>query len=202
MKIVAALKAKLVVMAVASVMVVGGVATVLAATPAGQQVFHSSSNAGQGTKTPDDADQQNRKGQANTCPGLADAQNLATRYALSATSQSNAVQAICALHNGSFKGTTPGGSAVSSNRVFGYGEINQLLTYAEYLATHDKANNKSTLVDGNVQSYLAEALQNCGASPVEQCLRSNIPNFQPGSGGGNDNGNGDGKPTGTPTPHA
>lgn len=194
MKIVAVLKAKLVIMAVASVVVVGGVATVLAATPAGHQVFQSLSNTAQVTKTPDDADHQNQKGQANTCPGLADAQHLATRFALSATSQSNAVQAICALHNGSFKGTTPGGSTISSNRVLGYGEINQLLTYAQYLATHDKANNTSHLTDGNVQSYLAEALQSCGASPMEQCLKTNIPNYQPGNGGG--------KPAETPTPHA
>lgn len=199
MKVVAILKAKLVVVAVASVMVLGGVTVVLAATPAGHQVFHLSSNAAQATKTPADADQQNQKGRANTCPGLAEAQNLATKYALSATSQSNAVQAICALHNGSFKGATPGGSAVSSNRVFGYGEINQLLTYAQYLATHDKANNKSSLTDGNVQSFLAEALQSCGASPMEQCLKTNIPNYQPGNSGGNSKGNGGGKLAEMPT---
>jgi hypothetical protein len=195
MNIVTVLKAKLVVMAVASVVVVGGVTAVLAATPAGQQVFHPSSNAAQVTKTPHAADQQDQPGQANTCPGLADAQHLATQFALSATSQSSAVQAICALHSGSFKGTTPGGSAVTSSRVFGYGEIDQLLTYAQFLATHDKATSGSTLTDGNVQSFLAEALQSCGTSPIEQCLKTNIPNYQPG------NGNGGGKPTGTPTPH-
>lgn len=196
MKIVAFLKTKLVVMAVAGVVVVGGVTAVLAATPAGHHLFHASSNAAQVTKTPD-ADQQRQQGQANPCPGLADAQNLATKYALSSDSQSSAVQAICALHSGSFKGTTPGGSAVSSSRVFGYGEINQLLTYAEYLATHAKATSRSNLTDGNVESYLAEALQSCGTSPIEQCLKTNIPDYQPGNG----NGNGGGKPAGTPTPH-
>lgn len=130
---------------------------------------------------------------------------------LSSASQSSAVQAICALHTGAFKGTTPGGSTVSSNRVFGYGEIDQLLIYARYLATHDKANATGQLTNGNVESYLAEALQSCGTSPLEQCLKTNIPNYQPGNGNGNGGGNGPpaetptphgGKPTGTPTPHA
>jgi hypothetical protein len=207
MKIVALLKAKLVVMVLAGVVVAGGATVVVTATPAGQQLFHASSHSAQVTKTPD-ADQQSQQGQANTCPGLADAQHLATQYALSATSQSSAVQAICALHTGAFKGTTPGGSAVSSSRVYGYGEIDQLLTYARYLATHAKANSSSKLTDANVQSYLADALQSCGTSPIEQCLETNIPNYQPGNGNGNgngggngnDNGNGGGKPTGTPTP--
>lgn len=206
MKFVAFLKAKLVVIVVASVVLAGGATAVLAATPAGHNIFHSADNAAQVTKTPD-ADQKSQQGQANACAGLADAQNLATKYALSTTSQSSAVQAICALHTGAFKGTTPGGSPVSSSRVFGYGEIDQLLTYARYLATHDKANNTSNLTDGNVESYLAEALQSCGTSPLEQCLKTNIPNYQPGNGngngngGGNGNGNGGGKPEGTPTPH-
>jgi hypothetical protein len=201
MNIVALLKAKLLVMAVASVVVVGGVTAALAATPAGHQLFYASSNGAQATKTPHAADQQHQQGQANTCPGLADAQHLAAQYALSTTSQGNAVQAICALHIGAFKGTTPNGSSVSSDRVFGYGEIDQLLTYAQYLATHNKATSSSKLTDANVESFLAEALQSCGKSPIEQCLKDNIPNFQPGNGGGNDNGNGAGKPTGTPTPH-
>ena len=208
MKIVALLKAKLVVVVITGVVLVGGATAVLAATPAGQQVLHAASNAARVTKTPD-VDQHSQKGQANTCAGLADAQNLAAKYSLSSDSQSSAVQAICALHSGSFKGTAPGDSPVSSSRVFGYGEIDQLLTYAQYLATHDKANTLGNLADENVQSYLAEALKSCGTSPLEQCLKTNIPNYQPGNGtgngdgnsSGNDNGNGGGKPTGTPTPH-
>jgi hypothetical protein len=210
MKIVAFLKAKLVVTVLAGVVVAGGATVVVTATPAGQQLFHASSNATQVTKTPE-AEQHNQQDPANTCPGLADAQHLATKYVLSATRQSSAVQAICALHTGAFKGTTPGGRVVSSSRVFGYGEIGQLLTYASYLASHSKANTKSTLTDGNVESYLAEALQSCGTSPIEKCLETNIPNYQPGnsnsngngagSGNGNGNGTGGGKPTGTPTPH-
>jgi hypothetical protein len=202
MKIVTLFKAKFVVMVITGVVLAGGATAVLAATPAGQQIFHAAGHAAQVTKTPD-ADQQSQKGQANACAGLADAQNLATNYSLSSDSQSSAVQAICALHSGAFKGTTPGGSTVSSSRVFGYGEIDQLLTYAQYLASHDTANNASNLTDGNVQGYLAEALQSCGTSPLEQCLKTHIPNYQPGNGNGNGNGNGEGngKPAGTPTPH-
>jgi hypothetical protein len=142
MKIITLLKAKVLVTVIAGVVLAGGATAVVAATPAGQQFLHSASEAAQVTKTPD-ADQHNQQDQTNTCPGLADAQHLATTYALSSDSQGNAVQAICALHTGSFKGTTSGGSAVSSSRVFGYGEIDQLLTYAGYLATHDKANSSS-----------------------------------------------------------
>ena len=209
MKIVALLKVKFLAIAVAGVVLAGGAAAVVAATPAGQQLFHATSHSAQVTKTTD-ANQQNQKDQTNTCPGLADAQNLATHYSLSSASQSTAVQAICALHIGTFKGTTPGNKSVSSSRVYGYGEIDQLLTYASYLATHDKTNSVSKLTDENVQSYLAEALQSCGASPLDPCLKTNIPNYQPGNGGnngngggnGNGNGNGGSKPTGTPTPHA
>lgn len=192
MKIIALLKAKFVVTVITGVILAGGATAVVAATPAGQHLFHATSHAAQITKT-SDADQPSQKDHTNACPGLADTQNLATKYALSSESQSSAVQAICALHTGSFKGTTPGGSAVSSSRVFGYGEVDQLLTYTQYLATHSKANSTGNLTDGNVQSYLAEALQTCGTSPLEQCLKTNIPNYQPGNGGG--------KPVGTPTPH-
>lgn len=205
MKIVALLKAKLVVVVITGVVLAGGATAVLAATPAGHQLFHTASISAQGTKTPDD-EQPTKEGQTNTCPGLTDAQNLASKYALSSNSQSSAVEAICALHTGTFKGMPPGGSTnVSSSRIFGYGAIDQLLTYARYLATHDKANATSSLIDENVQSYLAEALQSCGTSPIEQCLQTNIPNYQPGNsngnGGGNGSGNGNGPPTGTPTPH-
>lgn len=202
MKFITIPKAKLVVTVIAGVVLAGGATAVLAATPAGGQIFHAANNSAQAPKT-SDAEQPTRKGQTNTCPGLADAQNLASKYTLRSASQSSAVEAICALHTGAFLGTTPDGSAVSSSRVYGYGEIDQLLTYARYLATHDKANSTSSLTDGNVQSYLAEALQRCGTSPIEQCLKTNILDYQPGTGGGNGNGNGNGsgKPIGSPTPH-
>ena len=121
-------------------------------------------------------------------------QNLAASFSLSLDTTSDAVQAICSLHQGTFKGTTPSGAAVSSSRVFGYGEINELLTYAQYLATHDTTNAGGTLTSENARSYLAEALQNCGPTALESCLMTKIPGFQPGKSGNN------GKPSSTPTP--
>jgi hypothetical protein len=138
----------------------------------------------------------------NSCPGLPEAQQLASKYSLSTDSKSSAIQAICALHQGTFKGTTSSGSSVSSRHVFGYGEINMLLAYASYLATHNKTNASSKLTSDNLLSYLAQALKSCGAMPLETCLKTNIPAFQ--SGKSNDNGksgsHGNGKPTSTPTP--
>ncbi len=96
------------------------------------------------------------------------------------------MQAICSLHQGTFKGTTPGGVSVSSHRVFGYGEIADLLTYAQFLATHDNA----TLTSDNPRSYLAEALQRCGTTPLETCLKATVP------GTAGSSGNGQGKPSG------
>jgi len=85
-----------------------------------------------------------------------------------------------------------------------------LLTYAQYLATHDKASTGSKLTSNNVLGFLAQALQGCGTTSLESCLKTNIPDFQPGNGNGtgkpdgtpgsHGSGNGDGKPTSTPTP--
>src|SRR5262249_6972169 len=113
---------------------------------------------------------------------------------LSTAGDSDAVQAICELHSGNFSGTPPGGSDVSSSRVFGYGEIEQLLVYARYLASQDQSNQDGTLTTENARGYLAAALQSCGAAPLESCLKTNIPGYQPGNG----NGNGNGKSEGTP----
>jgi hypothetical protein len=126
------------------------------------------------------------------------------------------MQAVCALHAGQFKGKTPGGADAATTHVYGYGEIVKLLTYAQYLATHDSvANNPSgKLDDTNARAYLAQALQSCGSTPLEKCLMDHIPSYHPGNGdnsnegnnngdgnGNNGNGNGKGKPDGTPTPH-
>lgn len=116
------------------------------------------------------------------------AQNLATKYDLSKDSKGNAMRVICALHQGTFKGATTGG--VAASQVYGYGEIDQLMTLAQYLAAHDSANVDGKLSDANVSSYLANALHACGSSPLETCLQTTIPNYHSGN-----------KPTGTPTPH-
>ena len=192
------LKGKFLVALLAGVAVVGG-GVAFAATPAGQQALHTITASTHATVTPGAAEQ-NTHTPGNGCAGLADAQRLAAQFSLSAASDSDAVQAICALHVGAFKGAIPGGSAVSSSRVFGYGEIEQLLTYAQYLASHDQSSQGGKLTTANVRGYLAEALQNCGTTPLETCLKAKIPGYHPGNGNGN--GNGGGKPTGTHTHQA
>lgn len=201
------LKAKLLVTLLAAVAVIGGGTAVFAATPVGQQAWRALTSSAHATVTPE-ATKQDHGANNNSCAGLADAQRLAAQFSLNTASNSDAVQAICALHAGSFKGTAPGGGSVSSSRVFGYGEIEQLLTYAQYLAAHDQANQSGKLTTANARGYLAEALQRCGTTPLELCLKAHIPGYQPGNGNGdgngsgNGNGNGGGKPESTPTPHA
>lgn len=200
MKLLALLQTKALVALVAGVLLVGGAAAAFAATPAGQQVVQSLTHAHPTvTAAATHSATGNAQGAAGTahasCPGQSDAQHLATRYQLSTASTGTAVTAMCALHQGTFKGTTTGGVSVTASRVYGYGEIDQLLTYAQYLAAHDRANAGGKLSDSNVSGYLANALHTCGATPLETCLMTTIPGFQPGNGTGN-------KPTSTPTPHS
>ncbi len=203
-------KAKVLTVVLGGLVIAGGATAVFAATPAGQQALHAFTSSKEATETPGTGDHQQGTPSA-TCPGQPDAERLATAFSLSTASDSDALQAICALHTGTFQGTPPGGSTVSSNHAFGYGEIDLLLTYAQYLATHDQNNASGKLTTGNARSYLDEALHNCGTTPLEPCLKANIPGFQPGNGNdngnsgnsgnsGNGNGNGGGKPDGTPTP--
>src|SRR5712692_10970738 len=195
MNLLTLLKGKLLVSVVASVVLVGGATAAFAATSAGQTVVQSliqrhptvnttttssTKHNGQGTGQPN----QDR----SACPGLPDAQKLASSYHLSTSSQGDAVLAICALHQGTFKGTASDGTLITTSRVYGYGEIDQLLTYAQYLAAQDTTNPGGKLSDTNVRSYLATALHNCGTSPLATCLRTHIPNYQPG------------KPPATPPP--
>ena len=202
---------------VVGAIVAGGAVAMAATSPAGQRVVHSITSSTDATTTPvgQHGDHKNAgsarttatpeaKNQQNSCPGLPEAQQLVARFSLSTNSTSDDIQAICSLHQGTFKGTTPGGATTSSKRVFGYGEIDELLTYAQFLATHDKANASGKLTSGNARSYLAEALQNCGATALEVCLKTKIPGFQPGNGGGKPSSTptpGGGKPDSTPTPH-
>ena len=194
------LKIKLLVALIAGVAVIGGGTAVFAATPAGQSALHTLAGSSNADKTPDPTKQSGQDAHNNGCAGLADAQQLATQFSLSTASDSDALQAICALHAGTFTGTIPGGSDVSSSRVYGYGEVEQLLTYAQYLASQDPANQGGALMTENARGYLAEALQSCGTTPLDTCLKTNIPGYHPGNGNGNGNGNGGGKPEGTPTP--
>lgn len=215
MNLLTLLKGKLALTAMASVLLLGGATAVFAATPVGRSVVQSlahptSTAAASATKSAQDSSQgkagtHNQNQDRNTCPGLSDAQNLAQTYGLSDTSTSAGVMAICALHQGTFKGTTTDGVAVNSTRVYGYGEIDQLLTYARYLATQDKTSTDGKLNDTNVSGYLAAAMHSCGTMPLAECLTTHIPNYQAGGHNGNKPGatptpNGN-KPVATPTPH-
>ncbi|HEX6481865.1 MAG TPA: hypothetical protein VF043_23735 [Ktedonobacteraceae bacterium] len=199
MKLLALFRTKALVMLVAGVLLVGGATAASAATSAGQTVVQSLIHAHPAaTAAATHSAQGNAQGTAGkdhaSCPGQSDPQNLATRYHLSTASTGNAVTAICALHQGTFKGLTTGGVSVTSSRVYGYGEIDQLLTFAQYLAAHDRAHADGKLSDSNVSGYLANALHTCGSTPLETCLMTNIAGFQPGHGNSN-------KPTSDPTPH-
>jgi hypothetical protein len=159
------IKGKILAATAVGAILVGGTTVALAATPVGQNVVHTITGAhdtpstGQHTSQdqhPKDTTANNHKGK---CSGIDEAQKLAARFSLSTASTSDGIQAICSLHEGTFRGKTPNGSSVSSDHVFGYGEIDQLLTHAKDLATHDQKNTTHKLTDSNVEGYLAEALQ-------------------------------------------
>ena len=211
MKFVQIVKEKLFVAILAGAVLMGGATAAFDTTPAVQAMVHAVTHSQSTAAMPDKANHKNNghptTGHGNTCPGLPEAQQLASNFSLSTSSTSDALQALCALHQGTFKGTTSSGTSVTSSRVFGYGEIEMLLTYAQSLASHDKANAGGKLTSDNARSYLAQALQSCGATPLETCLKANISGFQPGkstttpNGNQSDHGHGNGKPTSTPTPH-
>ncbi len=201
MKLAHLLKGKLLVAALLSITVASGTTAVFAATPAGQGVVHAMmamAHAQAAThKNGHHASSHKAAGRkSSTCPGLPEAQQLAAKYSLSTDRDGDAVQAICALHRGTFVGTTPAGASVSSQRVFGYGEINKLLAAAQFLATHDKANGK--LTDSNVRSFLALALQHCGTTHLETCLKTHV---QPSNKGDEKGGNGHGHKHGNNNGH-
>src|SRR5690349_9567888 len=97
------LKAKPLIVLLIGAALLGGGTAVFAATPAGQQAFHALTGSAQATATPK-ATEQNDKTHGTSCPGFADAQHLATQFSLSVASDSDALQAICELHRGTFTG--------------------------------------------------------------------------------------------------
>src|SRR5260221_1081036 len=129
MKFVRVLQGKLIVVVLVSVAVVGG-ATAFAATAAGQGLVHAIAGQAHAPARPDGESHGNTlqantthpadKSRQNTCPGLPAAQQLATQFALSTASTSDAIQPLCAFHHGSFTGTSRNGSSVASQRVFGF----------------------------------------------------------------------------------
>ena len=219
MKLIHVFKGKILVTVLASLALLGGATAVFAASPTGQSMVHAIAHSQSSASTADIAGHKNQthnndnSSHAASCPGLPQVKDLATEFALSTDSTSDAIQAICALHRGTFKGTTSSNASVTSSRVFGFGEIDMLLTYAQFLASHDKANASGKLTSSSARSYLAQALQSCGTTSLETCLKTNIPGFKPDTGNSNDTGNasdqhsnhghdnGNGKPTSAPTPH-
>jgi hypothetical protein len=210
MKFVRFLRGKLVAAVIVGIVIVGGATAAFAATPAGQDLVHTLTGPAHSKVTstvdsqagdPHANNHQTNNDNKSTCPGLPDAQRLAGQFALGTASTSDDIQAMCALHQGTFTGTTPKGASVSSKRVFGYGEIDALLTYAQFLASHDTANAGGKLTDANARGFLAEAVQSCGTTPLVTCLKTNIPGFELGNANDTSHGNGHGKPSSTPTPH-
>jgi hypothetical protein len=194
-------KGKVVVATLVGTVLVGGTGVTLVATPMGhaltQQVVgihtttttsgsdqkeahHGTATATAGGQTSD------QKGHNHACAGLDEAQHVATQFALSTKSNANAVLVICALHDGSFKQTI-NGHTVKIEHALGYGEITQVLTYAQTLAV--KQGTK--LTDSNVQMYVATALQTCGSTPIVPCIHGQTTS------GLSTNG----KPDSIPTPH-
>ncbi len=199
------LKGKYLSIVLVSIALAAGTAAMAASTPAGRNVVQTVVELKAATSTPVKPSLTTKPKNGNTttpgtnksaanCAGLTEAQTLAASFSLSTDSASDALQAICTLHQGTFKGTTPSGESVSSSWIFGYGEIKDLLTYARYLATHDTTSASGTFTSTNTRSYLAEALHNCGTMALEVCLITKIPGFQPEQNGS------DGKPSSTPTP--
>jgi hypothetical protein len=250
--IVSLFKGKALALIGASVVLAGGATAVMAATPTGQHLIQtvittqrtspnanghtddsSHGKASLNTNGHKDDQDDSSHGKATpaatghniSCPGLTDAQRLAGTSSLNTASESDDVQAICTLHTGTFKGTTPSGKSVLSTGVLGYGEIDQLLTYAQDLASHDQANTAGKLTSSNARAYLAAALQSCGTTPLATCVKEHVPSSQPDNTGkstkentpggtsqtnGNstsgdnhssDTKNAGGRPTSTPTPH-
>jgi hypothetical protein len=196
--ILSTLKGKALAAILVSLFVAGGSVAVMAA-PMGQNAIHPTSNTAKAAATAhpteprqedkganDDGAGKNDKdttnNQATGCPALPAVQQLATEFGLSTAATSNAIKTICALHDGAFKGTTSAGAAVSSSRVFGLGEIEALLALSKFTAAH----SGTTMTDANVQTLLANVLQQCGSKSMIDCVKDVIPNFHP------TNGNGDG----------
>lgn len=188
------LKGKALVAVLAAALVAGGGAA-MAATPMGQNAIHSMNNThsdaaahpdkdkSQNNKDDQNKDKDDANAHATDCSAMPAVKQLATEFGLSTAATSNSIKTICALHDGSFKGTTTAGASVSSTRVFGLGEIEALLAMAKH-------NSGTSLTDASVQAQVANVLQHCGSKAAMECVKSDMPNFHPTPGNGNnDHGN-------------
>src|SRR5260370_42634025 len=105
----------------------------MAATPRGQNIVHQITASRTATQTTHDKDQTGKDGKGTptakkddhgkACPGSPEAQKLAKEFSLSTDSKSAGMQAICALHDGAFKGTTTSGTPVAADRACGFARI-------------------------------------------------------------------------------
>ncbi len=188
-------KGKALVTTAVGVSLLGGTGVALAATPSGHELMRNlpgvhttASPTHDANHATPDANKQGQKGNAQTCVGLPEAKQLATKFSLSTDTTGSAMQVICTLHDGTFK-ITVDGKTLTTDHALGYGEIDLLLTYAQALATKDG----TKLTDSNVQKYMTTILSTCGSTPIIPCINSKI--------GGNGHNNG-GDPTVIPTPHA
>lgn len=185
---------KILILVALVVIVLGGTTVALAATMSGRQTTHPpavshlrvTATATAGHRSDDDQegdDDTGADGQGQSCSNQEDVQNFLQRFHLATTKEGAAVQAVCALHAGTFKGTTPKGAAVSSTQKFRFREIVQLFVLARSLAMKDGVK----LNDTNVVSYLAAAVQTCSTfSSTAACLKSTLPNEQPDHHDGNE----------------
>jgi len=196
------LKGKFLISAIIGVALFSGATVAAFASPTGQQVLYTitgkptvlPANHGHKDNNPPGTSSQE-------CPGQPEAQHLATNFGLSSSPKSSALLTLCALHRGTFKGTSSQGTTVTSQRVLGYGEIAQVLTQAQQFAT--KAGKK--LNDSNIEQFVSDTLQSCGITPLMQCLHSQPNENADDNGHGNndnhsnhghkDNGNSKGKST-------
>ncbi|GHO48843.1 hypothetical protein [Ktedonospora formicarum] len=210
------IKGKILVTTLLGMAVIGGGTAAFAATPAGQNITKSITTSAH-TATPTTANTKDQKStektnpskkqstsQQDECPGLPEVQNLAKAFSLSTDSKSETIQLLCSLHTGDYKGL---------DHALGYGEINDLLTYAQYLAGQEKNATDAKLSDETLSTYITKVLQTCANDPISACVKANMPTDQ----GKSDSNSGDtnrsksgtptkptvtpGKPTVTPTPH-
>jgi hypothetical protein len=213
-------KGKVLVATVVGAVLLGGIGVVLAATPSAHDLeqnlpgIHATTFPTQKPGKTDtnhgiataNANKQGQTGDAHACAGLPEAQQLATKFSLSTDATGNALQVICALHNGSFQ-TTVNGKSLTTGHALGYGEIDLLLTYAQVLTSKDGAK----LTENNVQKYVTTVLNTCGSTPIVPCIKSKMGESEHDNHDNHDNSekptsvptsHANGKPTSVPTPHA
>ena len=200
------LKWKVAAAALVGAVLVGGTGIALAFTPTGYDLARALAGSNHAMATPTqmsghkttDQDHQMTHGQsqknnsASTCPGDPQAQQLAKEFSLSTDKNGSAMQVVCALHDGTFQGTA-NGKSVTPDHPLGYGDIEQLFTYAKSVAAKDGA----TLTDGNVQQFVVTALSTCNtAQSLEACINDSSKDMT-----GTSSSHTTGKPTTTPPSH-